>query len=128
MGRIEHYTGKGSVQINFGEDEQIALVIHFRVAGWSDPGQTYGPPERCYPPEGDEEREVTGFQVLAQPKPNEYVSLVETYGSFTQDVNDAFFGAFGDKLNDAPYDLDEPDYPEPDDPFHGEDAKDWWEK
>lgn len=32
------------------------IIVHFRSSGYYDPGRTGGPPEDCYPPEGDEER------------------------------------------------------------------------
>ena len=32
------------------------LVIEFNSIGYYDPGQFYGPPENCYPPEHDDER------------------------------------------------------------------------
>ena len=31
--------------------------------GYDDPGRTMGDPERCYPPEGDEEREIVEVQI-----------------------------------------------------------------
>ncbi|MHC4091695.1 MAG: hypothetical protein ACYSVY_15745 [Planctomycetota bacterium] len=34
------------------------MVIDFRSSGYYDPGQMYGPPENCYPPEEDDERIV----------------------------------------------------------------------
>ena len=36
------------------------LVIDFLSSGWYDPGKTTGPPERCYPPEGGDERLLDG--------------------------------------------------------------------
>ena len=32
------------------------LTIEFLSSGYYTPAQTYGPPENCYPEEGDEER------------------------------------------------------------------------
>jgi hypothetical protein len=37
-------------------EECFELVINFRCSGFYDPGQLSGPPERCYPPEGEDER------------------------------------------------------------------------
>lgn len=34
----------------------VSLVLPFLSSGFSDPGQMHGPPEACYPPEGDDER------------------------------------------------------------------------
>lgn len=41
-----------------GEDDMPELVIDFRSSGYHDPGCTYGPPENCYPPEGDVEESL----------------------------------------------------------------------
>lgn len=42
-------------------DVPADIFIVFRAVGYYDSGCTYGPPENCYPPEGDEER--TMFKV-----------------------------------------------------------------
>lgn len=34
------------------------VMVDFTSSGYYDPGQKFGPPERCYSPEGDEEREI----------------------------------------------------------------------
>lgn len=31
----------------------FALDVSFETSGYSDPGNNYGPPENCYPPEGE---------------------------------------------------------------------------
>ena len=38
------------------KEDSYDLVIEFLSSGYYDEGKTYGPPENCYPPEGDEER------------------------------------------------------------------------
>jgi hypothetical protein len=48
-------------QIEDGDE----LVIEFESSGYYDPGKTYGPPENCYPPEGDDEREVTDVYIFS---------------------------------------------------------------
>jgi hypothetical protein len=35
------------------------IVLEFSATICHDPGRTYGPPEKCYPPEHAEERDVT---------------------------------------------------------------------
>jgi hypothetical protein len=40
------------------------LIINFHSAGYYDPGRTYGPPENCYPPEGDDERTFVSAYIL----------------------------------------------------------------
>jgi len=39
------------------------LTIDARSSGYYDPGVLSGPPERCYPPEGDDERIVEGASI-----------------------------------------------------------------
>jgi hypothetical protein len=39
--------------------DEVELVIRFTSNGYDDPGQLTGPPEDCYPPEGDDEREIS---------------------------------------------------------------------
>jgi len=36
--------------------DDAELNIEFHSKGYEDPGCTYGPPENCYPPEGEDER------------------------------------------------------------------------
>ena len=43
----------------FPDFEQIdgyEIDIHFRSSGYYDPGKLSGPPEKCYPADGDDER------------------------------------------------------------------------
>jgi hypothetical protein len=40
------------------------LVIEYSSSGYDDPGRFDGPAEKCYPPEGDDERLVTGAVVI----------------------------------------------------------------
>lgn len=47
------------------EDEHtFDLVISFVSSGYYDPGRTYGPPENCYPPEYEDERELESIAVI----------------------------------------------------------------
>ena len=39
-------------------DEYATLEIDFESTGYYDPGRIYGDPEKCYPAEGDDEREL----------------------------------------------------------------------
>jgi len=41
-----------------GMQDMFELVIDFTSSGYYDPGCTYGPPENCYPPEGEAEEEL----------------------------------------------------------------------
>jgi hypothetical protein len=38
----------------------LELVVCWTFSGYYDPGRSYGPPERCYPPEYEDEREICG--------------------------------------------------------------------
>jgi hypothetical protein len=38
------------------ELKEGVLRIHFTSSGYYDPGKTWGDPETCYPPEGEDER------------------------------------------------------------------------
>jgi hypothetical protein len=40
--------------------DSIEIIIPFRAKGYYDSGRLYGPPEKCYPPEGDDERTLSG--------------------------------------------------------------------
>ena len=35
--------------------------VTIKFAGYYDPGKLYGPPENCYPPEGEVEWEIVGL-------------------------------------------------------------------
>jgi len=40
------------------------VEVHFESSGYYDPGKYSGPPENCYPEEGDDERQVTDVTLL----------------------------------------------------------------
>ena len=40
------------------------LEVNFESSGYYDPGKYSGPPENCYPEEGDDERQVTDVTLL----------------------------------------------------------------
>jgi hypothetical protein len=44
-------------------DECFEMVIYFQSRGYYDPGVLSGPPERCYPPEGSDERLLDNITV-----------------------------------------------------------------
>jgi hypothetical protein len=46
--------------------ESYELTIEFRSSGYYDPGVLSGPPEKCYPPEGDDDREMEGVALSAE--------------------------------------------------------------
>jgi hypothetical protein len=82
------------------------LVIHFRSSGYYDPGVISGPPERCYPPEGDDERTLDYAELeIGRPAEPLYVRLTAADAV-------AVFEAFRRQIEAA--DLDEPDDEPPD--------------
>jgi len=43
------------------------LVIEFESTGYYDPGVRSGPVDKCYPPEGEDDREVIDIYILRPP-------------------------------------------------------------
>jgi len=82
--------------------EEAELSVDYHVSGYYDPGRTYGPPEDCYPPEGDEERNVEGATLVFTKD-----VLLEIPKEHLGKIQDAF----DDEINRK--DFDPPDY-EPD--------------
>lgn len=62
------------------------ITVHFLSTGYYDPGQTYGPPESCYPPEGEDERTLDRIEIDGRELPQE---LAEKLFEFLQDEVDA---------------------------------------
>ena len=114
MGYVTYYSGEGKVDIELDPEANLTLTLKFKVRGSSDPGCTYGPPERCYPPEGEEEREVIGVELKALVGHNEWVTVASAEGPFTAKVADAFYLAYSDQLDGAPFEEDarDPEYNE----------------
>jgi len=52
------------IPITEESDATFELVIEGTSSGYCDPGCTYGPPEKCYPPEGEDERTFDSIYVL----------------------------------------------------------------
>ena len=48
------------------DDDWVTLVLDCESTGFYDPGRTYGLPEDCYPPEGEDDREIVSA-TLAYP-------------------------------------------------------------
>ena len=45
------------------DDVTMEMVVEWESTGYYDPGVCSGPPEKCYPPEGEDERTVTGAYI-----------------------------------------------------------------
>lgn len=90
------------------DDTSFTLDIAFRSSGYYDPGKTYGPPENCYPPEGEDERLIDGQVVVS------FVDAEKTK-KLSKEASDELFSQFEDEIQKkelGDWD-DEPDY-EPD--------------
>ena len=75
--------------------DDAELNIEFTSEGYEDPGCTYGPPENCYPPEGEDERllsEATINGIVLPPK-----------------LSQELFDLYEEKIMDVEIDT-EPDY------------------
>lgn len=53
------------------------IFITFRSTGYYDPGNTYGPPEICYPPEEDDERTMLGVRFVYGDESREILLTLE---------------------------------------------------
>ena len=45
-------------------EDGLEYTVEYRYSGYYDPGRTYGPPENCYPPEGDHEVEIDKIEPM----------------------------------------------------------------
>jgi hypothetical protein len=79
------------------------IVIKFVSSGYYDPGRTYGDPYHCYPPEGDDERELDGL------------AIVNSLDGLSKKASQELFDFYEDEIYDVQIDTepDEPEY-EPD--------------
>jgi len=67
------------------------LEVDFTSSGYEDPGRVYGPPEDCYPPEGEEEREVVTARLFDEELPEEFRKKIEA--DLQEIVDEADFDA-----------------------------------
>jgi hypothetical protein len=81
------------------ESTVFTLRIPYRSKGYYDAGQCSGPPERCYPPEGEDERFLDGFA--------EVVGL----GKLDKPLSEKVFDLFVDQIEKVEIDTE----PEPPD-------------
>lgn len=59
--------------VDEGGEEKLAgpmeVTLTVRYRGYFDEGRKYGPVEKCYPPEGDDERIIERIRILDVPVP-----------------------------------------------------------
>ncbi len=66
------------------EGECVTLELDCESSGYYDPGRTYGLPEDCYPPEGEDERAVVAARLIHP------AGLVELAGQTLADLFERF--------------------------------------
>jgi len=64
----------------------LEMEVNFLSSGYYDAGQTCGPPESCYPPEGEDERTLDTIKIGDKELPKE---LAEKLFEFLQADVDA---------------------------------------
>lgn len=90
MGRVTKWRGVRGTAVDKGG----MLEIDFTSSGYSDPGFISGPPEKCYPPEGEEERTVKGARLFGLELPTELWKKIE--GELQEIVDVHEFDAAGE--------------------------------
>jgi hypothetical protein len=90
----------------------VSLVLPFLSSGFSDPGHTYGPPELCYPPEGDDERLPDGLAYLDFGKGSKVELTKEQTETLAEFLRDELYDV---DLEQEYYDGDDDERGDPDD-------------
>lgn len=78
----------------------VVLVLPFLSSGYYDPGVTNGPPERCYPPEGDDERLPNGVAYLD-------LGTRDNRVEFTKEQTERLFELLESEIHEAELEEDE---------------------
>ena len=71
---INHLAGSFEATVTTEAGEEVTVEVTY--TGYSDPGRVSGPPENCYPPEGELELDVGGLGTYVIPD-SEYERLEE---------------------------------------------------
>jgi len=79
------------------DDTPAEVIIHFRSKGYYDPGKTSGPPERCYPPEGDDERTLDHVEITLMLPNGKEIKL-----RATEKTAQALFDAYKEEIMGIP--------------------------
>ena len=81
------------------------IVVEFKSSGYSDPGCISGPVERCYPPEGDDERELE----------EAYINDEDRKIELSKEIQEKVFDEFSEEIQEVELSNDGPDYDDRDD-------------
>jgi len=79
------------------------LEITFQSKGYYDKGVIVGPPEKCYPPEGEDERTVILIDVVCD-------GFYITHSALSETTFDAVYDRWETEINDAEFDTEEDYY------------------
>ena len=79
---------------------EYELVIDLVSSGYYDSGRTSGPPENCYPPEGDEDREPVRAYLMRYEVIGGGARLATKIELGSEKMN-ALFNHFEDKINEV---------------------------
>jgi hypothetical protein len=55
----------------------IEMEIEWSYKGYEDPGVCSGPPERCYPPEGEDERTIEDVKINGVSLPRQVRTVLD---------------------------------------------------
>lgn len=83
------------------QEDSYDLVIEFLSSGYYDEGKTYGPPENCYPPEGDEERVPARAYLIHYTTQPLGVWLSAEEIELSSEKMDELFDHFKDKIDEV---------------------------
>ena len=82
--------------------ETAEIEIEATSTGYADPGKTSGPPDDCYPPEEEDEREVQSVKITFYDEDGEPVVTNELINFCT----DLFEREFSEEIDDVEIDID----------------------
>ena len=83
------------------QEDSYDLVIDFVSSGYYDSGRTSGPPENCYPPEGDEERVPARAYLIHYTAGDELGAITKEEIELSSEKMNALFNHFEDKINEV---------------------------
>jgi len=90
------------------ETDEIEVEVEGKSTGYFDPGRGCGPSEICYPPEEEDEREITEIKLLCYKDGDEIGSVKVEPENFSD------YDAFELRLSEEDLPQQEPDYSDDD--------------